>query len=153
MRGQIQCSMARRTLTVETKKRREIINLDRLIQEFVKENQVREGILFTRTLHTTSAIIINEFEPGLMTDIESFLNKVVPEIGYYHHDDPRIHPLSDKDERKNGFAHLQAILLGPGGSVSVSGGQLVLGPWQSVLFVELDGPRAKRQIELTAWGT
>ncbi len=145
--------MARKTLIVESKKRREIMDITQLVQEFVKESQFRQGLLSIRTLHTTSAIIINEFEPGLMTDLESFLDTTVPEERYYHHDDPLIHPVSIKDERKNGFSHVQAILLGPGVMISISEGKPVLGKWQSVLFVELDGPRSKRQIELTAWGT
>lgn len=145
-------SMARRLLSLDTKKRREIISLDRFVQEFVKESGIQTGMISIRTLHTTSGVIINEYEAGLMADIESFMNILVPEERSYCHDNPSIHPVSDKNERKNAFAHLQAILLGSGVSVSISEGRVVLGKWQSILFIELDGPRKERQIELTAMG-
>ena len=83
--------------------------------------------------HTTTAIIINENEHGLKEDILKLLNLMVPQ-GRYAHD------LIDNNAR----SHLQAVVLGNNVCIPVENGGLALGTWQSVFFVELDGPRNRR---------
>lgn len=82
--------------------------------------------------HTTAGIAVNEAESRLLEDAESFLGDVVPDEGWEH-------------DRLDGNAdsHLRALLLGPGETLPVSGGELDLGTWQSVLLVECDGPRTR----------
>jgi secondary thiamine-phosphate synthase enzyme len=83
--------------------------------------------------HTTAGIAVNEAESRLLDDIESFLADRVPDEGWAH-------------DRLDGNAdsHLRALLLGPSVTVPVRDGALDLGTWQSVLFVECDGPRTRR---------
>jgi secondary thiamine-phosphate synthase enzyme len=86
------------------------------------------------TKHTTTAITVNENESGLKEDMLNILERVIPTGAGYEHD--RID--------NNADAHLRAILIGNSITVPVSGGNLDLGTWQSILFVELDGPRKRK---------
>lgn len=88
--------------------------------------------------HTTAAVVVNEAESRLRADVERFLESIVPDDGWDH-------------DRLDGNAdsHLRALLLGPGVTLPVADGALDLGTWQSVLFVECDGPR-QRQVEVFA---
>jgi secondary thiamine-phosphate synthase enzyme len=82
--------------------------------------------------HTTAGIIVQENEPGLREDLETMLRDVVADDGWAH---DRIDDNAD--------AHLRATLLGPSVTVPVEDGDLALGTWQSLLFVECDGPRSR----------
>jgi len=81
--------------------------------------------------HTTSGIIVNENKRGLRVDILDMLGSLVPEDRNYAHN----------SLDNNADTHLRAVLLGMSETVPVEGGHLVLGTWQSIFFVELDGPR------------
>ena len=83
--------------------------------------------------HTTCGVAVNEAERRLLGDIETALERLVPEDGYAHD------AIDD-----NAAAHLRSMLLGPAATVPVEDGELALGTWQSVLLVECDGPRTRR---------
>ncbi|WP_266076964.1 secondary thiamine-phosphate synthase enzyme YjbQ [Haladaptatus caseinilyticus] len=84
--------------------------------------------------HTTAGVVINENESRLLTDLEDALSTLVPKEKGYQHDE-----LDD-----NADAHLRAMLLGSHVSIPVESGELALGTWQSILFVDCDGPRTRR---------
>ncbi len=119
-------------IEIRTRKRVEIIDITEKVEEFVKD--VEDGIALVYTRHTTTAIVINENEPGLLEDIINILNRLVPSNAGYMHD--RID--------NNADSHLRAILLGNSVVVPVINGRLDLGTWQRILFIELDGPRTRR---------
>jgi secondary thiamine-phosphate synthase enzyme len=99
------------------------------------------GVCTVFVRHTTAAVVVNEHERGLLTDVERTLERLVPRGEGYEHD--RIDDNAD--------AHLRAMLLGESVSVPVVDGELALGTWQSVLFVECDGPRTRRlEVVVTA---
>jgi secondary thiamine-phosphate synthase enzyme len=108
---------------------------------------VKEGILLVNSLHTTCALFVNEFQGALVEDLKTMLDRLVVEDGGYKHDDPRF---SDC-ERGNASSHLRAALLGRSVAVGISGGELSLGRFQSILFAELDGPRS-RSIDVQIMG-
>jgi secondary thiamine-phosphate synthase enzyme len=83
--------------------------------------------------HTTAGVCLNEAEPRLLEDIESFVESLAPATGWRHDE------LDD-----NADAHLRSMLLGSSVTVPVSDGRPDLGTWQSILFVECDGPRTRR---------
>jgi secondary thiamine-phosphate synthase enzyme len=90
-------------------------------------------------LHSTAAVVVNEFnDPNIGKDVLSALDRAVPDHAGWLHD--RI------DD--NAHAHIKATLLGPSELVPVKDGDLLLGTWQRILLVELDGPRS-RQISVT----
>ncbi|MDN5311025.1 MAG: hypothetical protein PWP14_2419 [Methanolobus sp.] len=128
-------------MQVNTSKRTELIDITGNVKRHVTESGVKNGICIVSTMHTTTAIIINENEKGLVEDILSVLEKIVPQGAGYQHD--RID--------NNADSHLKAVLLGNSESIPVRDGRLVLGTWQSVFLAELDGPR-KRNIDITVIG-
>jgi len=120
----------------------EFIDLtDRLVR-LVADSGIGSGLLNVQTLHTTTAIIVNEHEPLLLADFQTLLEGAAPDDGRYRHDDVTVRTVNvSAEERSNGHAHCRALLLAPSVCLNVAGGRLVLGRWQRVFLVELDGPR------------
>ncbi len=124
----------RTELTVRTERRVQLVDITDDVREAVSESGVEEGIVHVFSRHTTAAVIVNEPESGLLRDVVNKLEDLVPEGAGYEHD----------KVDNNADSHLRAILLGPSVTLPVAGGEPVLGTWQSILFVELDGPRTRR---------
>ena len=124
-------------MDIQTTTRTEIIDITDRIRTVVKEHGIKDGICVISTRHTTSSIIINENERGLRNDILEMLENLIPENKSYAHN----------QIDNNAHAHLRAVLLGMSEIVPVEDGHLVLGTWQSIFFVELDGPR-KRSVNI-----
>jgi secondary thiamine-phosphate synthase enzyme len=99
------------------------------------------------SMHTTCAVLINEFQTALLSDIKRFLEQMVARDADWMHNDPAH---SDCD-RMNADSHLRTMLLGHSLTLQISGGDLVLGQWQRVLMAELDGPR-ERTLRAQVWG-
>jgi len=135
------------TLAYTTRERLELINITRDLNDIIKKNGLKAGFLIVQSLHTTTALFINEFQQALLDDMKSFLEKIVSRFDYWRHNDPKI----SECERKNADSHLRAMLLGHTLSLPVRNGQLALGGWQSVILAELDGPR-ERSIQIQALG-
>jgi secondary thiamine-phosphate synthase enzyme len=127
------------TLVVHTEQRVELVDLTKLVMEFVRKFNMHEGLVSLWSMHTTCALFINEFQTALLTDIKRFLEQMVARDAAYLHNNPEH---SDCD-RMNADSHLRAILLGHTLTLQVSGGEVVLGQWQRILMAELDGPRAR----------
>jgi secondary thiamine-phosphate synthase enzyme len=120
------------------------------VREAVAESGIRDGIACVYSPHTTCCVRVNEFEQGFLEDIANMLRRLVPNDSYYAHDDwdRRTENFCQEDmEVPNGHAHCMAMLLGTAGeSVPVCDGDLGLGTWQRVLFIELDRQRDRRWI-------
>ena len=135
------------TLVVETSQRMEMIDITGRVMNLVHTLPIREGIVNLFSLHTTCAVLINEMQAALQTDIKQFLEHLVPRDAEWLHNDPNH---SDCD-RFNADSHLRAMLVGQNLTLQVSGGEVVLGQWQRILVAELDGPRS-RSIRVMAMG-
>lgn len=135
------------TIIYKTRERLELINITRDLNEVVRKHGLNAGFVIVQSLHTTTAVFINEFQQALLDDIKAFLEKLVGRIDYWRHNDPK---LSECD-RKNADSHLRAMLLGHTLSVPVRNGALALGNWQSVILAELDGPR-ERAVQIQVLG-
>ena len=130
----------------------QFIDLTDRLERLVADAGLRFGILNVQTLHTTTAIVVNEHEPLLLADFQSVLEAAAPGDGRYQHDDTHARTVNLMDgERPNGHAHCRALLLPPSACLNVTGGRLLLGRWQRVFFVELDGPR-QREISVLIFG-
>ncbi len=147
--------MFSKLLHIKTEKRMEVFNLTREVNEIIKKSKVKNGLICIRTLHTTTAINVNENEPGLMKDLLLYLKKLVPEDVYYHHDDETLRQYESEDEykRENAFSHIRSLLLGTTVTLPIIAGELTIGQWQSILFFELDGPRRDRKVEIVIMET
>lgn len=120
------------------------------VQEAVRESGVNDGIACVYSPHTTCCVRVNEFEDGLLDDFTNLLKRLVPADKYYAHDDwdRRTENICPEDmDMGNGHSHCMAMLLGSAGeSIPVRNGELQLGRWQRVLFMELDRERDRRWI-------
>ena len=118
------------------------------VNQAVTESGVTEGIACVYSPHTTCCVRVNEFESGFLEDFATLLRRLVPSESYYAHDDwdRRTENLCIEDmEVGNGHSHCMAMLLGTAGeSVPIRDGELALGTWQRVLFIELDRERDRR---------
>jgi secondary thiamine-phosphate synthase enzyme len=140
------------TIHLATGRPTEFLDLTERLQQFVSDSGLRLGVVNVQTLHTTTGVVVNEHEPLLLTDFQAWLEDAVPRDGRYRHDDPALRTVNLTDEeRVNGHAHCRALLLPSSASLNVSRGRLLLGQWQRVFFVELDGPRA-RDVSVLLYG-
>ena len=130
----------------------QFIDLTDRLERLVEEAGVGFGFLNVQTLHTTTAIVVNEHEPLLLADFQALLEQAAPDDGRYRHDDGSIRTVNvTAEERANGHAHCRALLLPSSACLNVVNGRLVLGRWQRVFLVELDGPR-DREISTLVMG-
>jgi len=129
-------------MDIETTKRVEIRDLTTLVQEMVRSAGVDAGLVTLSSMHTTTAIFVNEPQTALLDDIELLLERLAPRGEEWKHNDPRY---SDCD-RQNADAHLRAIVLGSSVTLQVADGDLVMGQWQRILMAELDGPRTRQLV-------
>jgi len=114
----------------------EMLDVTAQVAEIVSQSRLAEGICSVYVTHTTAAVIVNENDdPNVCTDVLDALDKLIPE-GIWRHD--RVD--------NNAAAHIKACILGPGETVPVRHGKLVLGTWQAIVLVELDGPRDRRVV-------
>jgi secondary thiamine-phosphate synthase enzyme len=118
------------------------------VAEAVRESGVTNGIACVYSPHTTCCVRVNEFENGFLEDFAELLRRLVPSERYYAHDDwdRRTENICEEDmELGNGHAHCMSMLLGSAGeAIPVRDGELGLGTWQRVLFLELDRERDRR---------
>ena len=130
----------------------QFIDLTDRIERLIRDAGLRFGIVNVQTLHTTTAVVVNEHEPLLLADFQSLLESAAPGDGRYQHDDTSVRSVNLTDaERPNGHAHCRALLLPPSACLNVTGGRLLLGRWQRVFFVELDGPQ-EREVSVLIFG-
>ncbi|MDI6655253.1 MAG: secondary thiamine-phosphate synthase enzyme YjbQ [Candidatus Hydrothermarchaeota archaeon] len=122
-------------ISIKTSREVQFIDITSEVERVVRESGVKEGAANIFTKHTTTAIIINENEPGLLRDYEKLV-ELVPKGRGYEHD--RI------DD--NAHSHLRSILLGPNKVVPIIEGSLALGTWQRIFLAEFDGPRVREVV-------
>jgi secondary thiamine-phosphate synthase enzyme len=132
---------------VQTEERDELHNLTSLVRNFVKSSGVRAGSLTISSLHTTSAIFVNEWQDALIHDAKAYLANAIGRDAYYRHNDPA---WSDCD-RHNADSHLRSMMMGVSLTLQIADSDVVLGEWQSIILAEFDGPR-ERSIRLQAVG-
>jgi len=122
-------------IEVPTKERFQIIDITDEVQHLVWKSDVASGIAVVFTEHTTTGLFINENEERLLQDIKAKMKELVPKGAGYGHD----------SIDSNAHSHLRAALfLNPEVVVPIDEGELLLGTWQRILFVELDGPRRRK---------
>jgi len=130
--------MFKEVLELKTIERIEVIDITREVNSIVANSGVKTGLVNVFSKHSTSGIVINENESGLVEDFKNLLINLVPEENGYNHD------IIDN----NADSHLRSLLLGNSVSVPFDDGRMELGTWQSIFFIELDGPRT-RNINVT----
>ncbi|BAU47491.1 automatic annotation [Sulfurifustis variabilis] len=129
----------RRTITLSTRRREELIDITEQVKAVVRESGVRDGLVHVYAQGATAATMVQEnWDESVQTDVVHLLQKLIPR-GVWLHD----------RQDGNGDAHLKAGLVGPSETVPIVDGELGLSTWQNVFFCEFDGPRDDRKIVCT----
>ena len=124
-------------LRVSTGHLKEIVDLTERIQSLVRHAKMRDGLCALFVAHTTAALTTGEIGEGTEEDLLDVVQQIIPSIRFRHAHDP-----------SHAWSHMAASILGPSLTLPVVDGQLALGTWQSVMLVELDGPR-ERTVHVT----
>jgi len=122
----------------------DIIDITPMVQAIVDRSGIRNGIALVFAIGSTAAITTIEYEPGLKKDLPMALERLFPKGIPYEHEKTW--------HDGNGHSHIRASFLKPDLTVPVVNGQLVLGTWQQIVFVELDVRRRTRRIAVQVMG-
>jgi secondary thiamine-phosphate synthase enzyme len=124
-------------LVINTPARYEIRDITDEVSRIVRDSRVVEGMVLVSAMHITASVFVNDHEPGLWSDIMTWLEELAPrKPDYKHH-------LTGED---NADAHLKRMLLGQQVLLPITAGKLDLGPWERVHYGEFDGRRDKRVV-------
>jgi secondary thiamine-phosphate synthase enzyme len=126
-------------LSIKTHKKREVLD----ITEHIEKNlDSKSGVCHLLVLHTTAALTTADLDPGTDIDMLDAFEAMMPKLRYRHPHDPSHVP-----------DHILSALIGTSISLPFEKGQLVLGTWQRVVLIELDGPRERQVVaSITAEG-
>jgi len=120
-------------IEIDTVKPVNVLDGTGLVEDAVRESGIESGICLVSSLHTTCGLVVNEADDALIDDLLSLLERLVPKGAGYRHD----------AGEGNAHAHLRAMLLGSSVVLAIDRHALVLGRWQRILFLEMDGPRRR----------
>ena len=122
-----------------TKGEIELIDLTDKVDQVVQKSGIKNGLIHVFAPHATGVLILTEHEPNLDNDVKDFLKKIIPKDGGYRHP-------------SNAHSHLRSMLLSPDKTLPIIDGQLILGTWQSLVFVETDIYPRQRTIIIQVLG-
>jgi secondary thiamine-phosphate synthase enzyme len=121
-----------KTITVATKRKDEIVDITDTVEAALQETKAENGVCFIFAAHTTCALTTADLDPGTDRDLLDALRHMLPPISYRHPHDPSHTP-----------DHILSSIIGPSLAVPYQNGQLLLGTWQRIILIELDGPRRR----------
>jgi secondary thiamine-phosphate synthase enzyme len=124
-------------LRIKTERLKEVVDLTARVQSLIRHAKMRTGLCALFVTHTTAALTTGEIGEGTEQDLLEVVEQFIPPIRFRHAHDP-----------SHAWSHMAASILGPSLTIPVVDGQLALGTWQSVMLVELDGPR-ERTVHVT----
>lgn len=119
-------------MVIQTNKKDEVIDITGIIEKEIREKEIKNGICVIFVKHTTCCVTTADLDPGTDLDFLDAIRGILPNISYRHPHDPGHTP-----------DHILSSIIGPSVTVPVEKGELVLGAWQRVVLVELDGPRER----------
>ena len=128
--------------TISTSKKQELVDITSQVSSIINKSKIKNGLCNVFAAHATAAIIINEnYDPNVCLDLLDALNKIIPS-GIWRHD----------KVDGNADSHIKSAILGPSETIPIKNSKLELGRWQSIMLIELDGPRNDRKIIITIIG-
>ncbi|HEY7660545.1 MAG TPA: secondary thiamine-phosphate synthase enzyme YjbQ [Actinomycetota bacterium] len=137
------------TIEVTASARYAYLDLTEELERAIKDSGVTDGVAVAFCAHTTCALIVNEWEDGALEDFRGRLVSLVPDDGYYAHDDlaRRTQNLEESHERRNGPSHVKAMLLSASShAIPVASGGPMFGRWQRLILFEMDEPKARQVV-------
>src|SRR5947209_16591063 len=121
-----------KTITITTKKKDEVVDITETVENLLQEMKTDSGVCVISVAHTTCALTTADLDPGTDLDLLTALRRILPHISYRHPHDPSHTP-----------DHILSSIIGPSLALPYTNRQLLLGTWQRVVLVELDGPRRR----------
>ena len=125
------------TLGIVTKKKKQIVDITDVVQGELDKLEAGDGLCHLFITHTTAALTTADLDPGIDLDMLDAFEAMMPKLKYRHP-----HNLEHVTD------HILSSIIGPDVFVPIKSGKLVLGTWQRIVLVELNGPR-ERHIELS----
>lgn len=131
------------TLTVQSRREQELIDVTPEVERVIAESGVQEGLVNILTMHTSSGIIVTEGLPCLEEDVVNHLSRLCPSEGDYLH-----RRYLDIDGRIgfNADAHLKSVLGGISAAFPITKGKMLKGGRQTIYFAEFDGPLSREYV-------
>jgi secondary thiamine-phosphate synthase enzyme len=127
-------------IRISTAGRKQVVDLTDRVNAAIRKAGLTEGLCALFLTHTTAALTTGEIGEGTEEDLLEVVEKMIPRITFQHTHNP-----------SHAWSHMASSVIGPSLTIPVSNGALVLGTWQSVLLVELDGPKQRDiHVRLTA---
>ena len=132
------------SINLKTSARDEVIDVTEKVREIVSKSKIREGLACVFVAGSTAAVTTIEHEPGLVTDMRDAMDRLYPKsIDYEHH---------QRWGDGNGHSHIRASSIGPSLTVPIVDGNLVLGTWQQIVFLEFDNKPRTRELAVQIVG-
>ena len=122
--------MFRTSLKITSEREGEIIDITTIVRDAVRQSSVTTGLVNLFVLHSTAALTLIEYEPGVLADLRRSLARIAPDDLPYAHD--------TKWGDGNGRSHVKAALVGPSLTIPLEQGELLCGTWQQIVLLELD---------------
>jgi secondary thiamine-phosphate synthase enzyme len=122
----------------------DVVDITGKVDGVVKRSKMRDGLANVFCIGSTSAVTTMEYEGGLISDIETALQRLMPKDIRYEHEE-RWHD-------GNGHSHIRASILGPSLTIPIKNGQMTLGTWQQIIFLELDVRNRSRTVAVQILG-
>ncbi len=132
------------TIELSTRGHTHILDITPKVQQLVAKSGLKEGHVLVFVPGSTGGLTTLEYEPGLLKDLPEFLEEIIPKGRRYHHDDTW--------HDGNGYAHLRAAFIQPDLMVPFVAGELTLGTWQQIVFIDFDNRPRHRRLVVQIWG-
>jgi secondary thiamine-phosphate synthase enzyme len=114
----------------------EIIDITEGVESVARTSGIARGLVTVFATGSTVAITTMEYEPGGVADLQTLLERLIPQAGSYEH--------NRRNHDSNAHAHLRAAVIGPSESVPLVDGRLALGTWQQIVLIDFDDrPRTR----------
>lgn len=121
-----------KTIEVVTKKKDQIIDITETVEAYVQETGNDSGVCTLFVAHTTCSLTTADLDPGTDLDFLNALRHILPQLSYRHPHDPAHTP-----------DHILSSIIGPSLTIPYANRHCLLGTWQRIVLVELDGPRRR----------
>ncbi len=121
-----------KTITITTRKKDEVVDITETVETHLREVKTESGVCVLFVAHTTCALTTADLDPGTDRDLLNALRHLLPQISYRHPHDPSHTP-----------DHILSSIIGPSLALPYQNRRLLLGTWQRIILVELDGPRQR----------
>jgi len=133
-----------KTITISTAGFSDIINVSDQVQSTVSASGIQDGLAAVTVIGSTASVTTIEYEPALVEDMKELFEKIIPRTIRSRH--------SETWGDDNGFSHMRASLMGPGITLPVVDGRILLGTWQQIVVVDHDNRPRNRDVRIQITG-